>query len=31
MTALDILLRGVNLPGIVGLPLRAVRAVLLEW
>ena len=31
MTALDILLRSVNLPGIVGLPLRAVRAVLLEW
>ena len=31
MTALTILLRGVNLPGIVGLPLRAVRAVLLEW
>ncbi|MGI9184972.1 MAG: M48 family metallopeptidase [Solirubrobacteraceae bacterium] len=31
MTALDILLRGVNLPGVVGLPLRAVRAVLLEW
>jgi Zn-dependent protease with chaperone function len=31
MTALDILLRGVNLPGIVGMPLRAVRAVLLEW
>jgi Zn-dependent protease with chaperone function len=31
MTALNILLRGVNLPGIVGLPLRAVRAVLLEW
>ncbi|MGH2870511.1 MAG: M48 family metallopeptidase [Solirubrobacteraceae bacterium] len=30
-TALAILLRGVNLPGIVGLPLRAVRAVLLEW
>ncbi|MGB9183614.1 MAG: M48 family metallopeptidase [Solirubrobacteraceae bacterium] len=31
MTALSILLNGVNLPGIVGLPLRAVRAVLLEW
>jgi Zn-dependent protease with chaperone function len=31
MTALNILLRGVNLPGIVGLPLRAVRAILLEW
>jgi Zn-dependent protease with chaperone function len=31
MTALNILLRGVNLPGIVGMPLRAVRAVLLEW
>ena len=32
MTALDILLRGAsNLPVIVGLPLRAVRAVLLEW
>jgi Zn-dependent protease with chaperone function len=32
MTALDILLRaGVSLPGVVGLPLRAVRAVLLEW
>jgi Zn-dependent protease with chaperone function len=31
MTALLILLRGVNLPGAVGLPLRAVRAVLLEW
>ncbi len=31
MTALDILVRSVNLPGIVGLPLRAVRAVLLEW
>ena len=32
MTALDILMRaGVQLPGIVGLPLRAVRAVLLEW
>jgi Zn-dependent protease with chaperone function len=31
MTALDILVRGTNLPGIVGLPLRAVRAVLLEW
>jgi len=32
MTALDILLRaGGNLPGIVGLPLRAVKAVLLEW
>jgi Zn-dependent protease with chaperone function len=30
-TALAILLRGVNLPGIVGMPLRAVRAVLLEW
>jgi Zn-dependent protease with chaperone function len=32
MTALDILLRaGGSLPGIVGLPLRAVQAVLLEW
>ena len=31
MTALDILLRSVNLPGLVGVPLRAVRAVLLEW
>ncbi|HEY5190046.1 MAG TPA: M48 family metallopeptidase [Solirubrobacteraceae bacterium] len=31
MTALEILLGGVNLPGVVGLPLRAVRAVLLEW
>jgi len=31
MTALDILLRGVNLPGLIGMPLRAVRAVLLEW
>ena len=32
MTALDILLRaGVNLPSVFGLPLRAVRAVLLEW
>ena len=31
MTALTILLQGVNLPGIVGLPLRAVRSVLLEW
>ena len=31
MTALEILLAGVNLPGVVGLPLRAVRAVLLEW
>jgi Zn-dependent protease with chaperone function len=31
MTALNILIRGINLPGIVGLPLRAVRAVLLEW
>ncbi len=31
MTALDILLRGVNLPGMIGMPLRAVRAVLLEW
>ncbi len=32
MTALDILLRaGVNLPSVLGLPLRAVRAVLLEW
>jgi Zn-dependent protease with chaperone function len=31
MTALDILLRSINLPGIVGFPLRAVRAVLLEW
>ncbi len=32
MTALDILLRaGGNLPGIVGLPVRAVKAVLLEW
>ena len=32
MTALDILMRaGVQLPGVVGLPLRAVRAVLLEW
>ncbi len=32
MTALDILMRaGGNLPGIVGLPLRAVKAVLLEW
>jgi Zn-dependent protease with chaperone function len=32
MTALDILVRaGSNLPVIVGVPLRAVRAVLLEW
>ncbi|MGH2890822.1 MAG: M48 family metallopeptidase [Solirubrobacteraceae bacterium] len=32
MTALDILLRaGGNLPLLVGLPVRAVRAVLLEW
>ena len=32
MTALDILLRaGGGLPGIVGLPVRAVKAVLLEW
>jgi Zn-dependent protease with chaperone function len=32
MTALDVLLRaGVNLPSVLGLPLRAVRAVLLEW
>jgi Zn-dependent protease with chaperone function len=31
MTALEILLGGVNLPGVVGLPLRAVRTVLLEW
>ena len=32
MTALDILLRaGINLPRVMGLPLRAVRAVLLEW
>jgi Zn-dependent protease with chaperone function len=32
MTALDILLRaGSSLPVIVGIPLRAVRAVLLEW
>jgi Zn-dependent protease with chaperone function len=32
MTALDILVRaGGNLPGVVGLPLRAVRTVLLEW
>jgi hypothetical protein len=32
MTALDILLRlGGNLPVILGLPLRAVQAVLLEW
>jgi Zn-dependent protease with chaperone function len=32
MTALDILVRaGGNLPVIVGVPLRAVRAVLLEW
>ncbi|HET9105175.1 MAG TPA: M48 family metallopeptidase [Solirubrobacteraceae bacterium] len=31
MTALNILLRGVNLPGMIGMPLRAVRAVLLEW
>lgn len=32
MTALDILVRaGANLPVLVGLPLRAVRAVLLEW
>jgi Zn-dependent protease with chaperone function len=31
MTALSILLRGVNLPGLIGMPLRAVRAVLLEW
>jgi Zn-dependent protease with chaperone function len=32
MTALDILLRaGGGLPGIVGLPLRAVKSVLLEW
>jgi Zn-dependent protease with chaperone function len=31
MTALNILMRGVNLPGVVGLPLRAVRAILLEW
>ena len=32
MTALDILMRaGVNLPLMLGLPLRAVRAVLLEW
>jgi Zn-dependent protease with chaperone function len=32
LTALDILLRaGGNLPGLLGLPLRAVKAVLLEW
>jgi Zn-dependent protease with chaperone function len=32
MTALDILLRsGANLPRVMGLPLRAVRTVLLEW
>jgi Zn-dependent protease with chaperone function len=32
MTALDILLRaGANLPSLLGLPLRAVRAILLEW
>jgi Zn-dependent protease with chaperone function len=32
MTALDILLRaGGNLPSLLGLPLRAVQAVLLEW
>ena len=31
MTALEILLNGVNLPGMLGMPLRAVRAVLLEW
>jgi Zn-dependent protease with chaperone function len=32
MTALDILTRaGGNLPALVGLPLRAVQAVLLEW
>ena len=32
MTALDILVRaGANLPIVVGVPLRAVRAVLLEW
>jgi Zn-dependent protease with chaperone function len=32
MTALDILLRaGTSLPVVVGIPLRAVRAVLLEW
>ncbi len=32
MTALDILMRaGGNLPAVVGLPFRAVQAVLLEW
>jgi Zn-dependent protease with chaperone function len=32
MTALDILMRaGGNVPGVLGLPLRAVQAVLLEW